>query len=336
MQPMTERKVLITTPWLASGCPTETALRAAGFAVEYAPSLEGASDPAGFDAMIAGTEPVTAESLALAPGLGIIVRTGVGYDNVDLEQATRQGIAVCTTPGANRLSVAELVIGMIFDCARDISGNVASVRAGRWERGSGQEIAGAVLGIVGLGSIGKTVAELARGVGMRVIAADPNVDAHSDIEYRPLDSLLAESDFVSLHVMLTPETRDLIDARTLRLMKPSGYLINTSRGGVVNEQALADAVREGVIAGAALDVLDREPLAQDDPLAGVDGVRITAHIGGATVQSRDRSAESAAEQIVGFFAGTTPVGLVNAEAAPAADAAASSESSEVTTPGGAR
>jgi D-3-phosphoglycerate dehydrogenase/(S)-sulfolactate dehydrogenase len=307
---MTERRVLITTPWLASGCPTETALRAAGFEVEYAPSLDAAVAPQAIDAMIAGTEPVAADALARAARLGIVVRTGVGYDNVDLAQANRQGIAVCTTPGANRLSVAELVIGMIFDCARDISGNIASVREGRWERGSGSEIAGAVLGVVGLGSIGKAVADLARGMGMTVIAADPNVDDQVDIEYRPLDSLLAESDFVSLHVMLTPETRNLIDARSLRLMKPSAYLINTSRGGVVDEQALAAAVREGVIAGAALDVLNREPLGKGDPLAGVDGVRITAHIGGATVQSRERSAESAAMQIVDFFAGEVPVGLV--------------------------
>lgn len=324
---MTERRVLITTPWLAPGCDTEATLRTAGFDVGFAPSLDAAAHPEGIDAMIAGTEPVTADALAAAARLGIVVRTGVGYDNVDIEQADRQGIAVCTTPGANRLSVAELVIGMIFDCARDISGNVAAVRAGRWERGSGNEIAGAVLGVVGLGSIGKAVAALARGMGMTVIAADPNVDDQVDIEYRPLDALLAESDFVTLHVMLTPETRNLIDARALGLMKPSAYLINTSRGGVVDEHALATAVREKVIAGAALDVLNREPLREDDPLAGIDGVRITAHIGGATVQSRERSAQSAAAQIVGFFGGEAPVGLVNTgtRAAP-----------EVTTLGGVR
>lgn len=307
---MTERRVLITTPWLASGCAAEVALRAEGFEVDYAPSLEAATQPHTIDAMIAGTEPVSAEAIARATRLRIIVRTGVGYDNVDLAQSEAQGVAVCTTPGANRMSVAELVLGMIFDCSRDISGNVASVRRGEWDRGSGTEIAGSVLGIVGLGSIGKAVAELARAVGMTVIASDPHHDPNVDVEYRPLDALLREADFVTLHVALTPETRELINAQTLGIMKPTAYLINTSRGGVVDEHALADAVRSGEIAGAALDVLNREPLQPGDPLAGIEGVRITAHIGGATVQSRDRSAESAATQIVGFFAGTTPIGLV--------------------------
>jgi D-3-phosphoglycerate dehydrogenase/(S)-sulfolactate dehydrogenase len=307
---MTERRVLITTPWLASGCAAEVALRAAGFQVDYAPSLATVPEPHTIDAMIAGTEPVEAAAIAQATRLRVIVRTGVGYDNVDLAQSEAQGVAVCTTPGANRMSVAELVLGMIFDCARDISGNVASVRRGEWDRGSGTEIAGSVLGIVGLGSIGKAVAVLARSVGMTVIATDPNHDPSVGIDYRPLDSLLREADFVTLHVALTPETRDLINAETLGIMKPTAYLINTSRGGVVDEQALADAVQGGEIAGAALDVLDHEPLNPDDPLAGVEGVRITAHIGGATVQSRDRSAESAATQIVGFFAGTVPIGLV--------------------------
>lgn len=310
---MTERRALITTPWLDSGCRAELALRAAGFAVEYAPSLATAPGAHTFDAMIAGTEPVDADAIARAERLRIIVRTGVGYDNVDLAQAHAQGVAVCTTPGANRMSVAELVLGMIFDCARDISGNVASVRKGEWDRGSGTEIAGSVLGVVGLGSIGKAVASLARAVGMTVVATDPNRDDSLGIEYLPLESLLREADFVTLHVALTPETQHLINARTLRLMKPTSYLINTSRGGVVDEQALAEAVHSGVIAGAALDVLTREPLQRDDPLAGVDGVRITAHIGGATVQSRERSAESAVDQIIGFFAGTTPVGLVAPE-----------------------
>jgi D-3-phosphoglycerate dehydrogenase/(S)-sulfolactate dehydrogenase len=307
---MTERRVLITTPWLASGCAAEVALRAAGFQVDYAPSLATAPDPHTIDAIIVGTEPVEAAAIARATRLRVIVRTGVGYDNVDLPQSQAQGVAVCTTPGANRMSVAELVLGMIFDCARNISDNVASVRRGEWDRGSGIEIAGSVLGIVGLGSIGKAVAALAQSVGMKVIATDPHHDASVGVDYRPLDSLLREADFVTLHVALTPETRDLINAESLGIMKPTAYLINTSRGGVIDEQALADAVRDGEIAGAALDVLNREPLHPDDPLAGVEGVRITAHIAGATVQSRERSAESAAAQIIGYFEGEAPIGLV--------------------------
>lgn len=312
---MQRRRVLITTPWLSSGCEAEDILRRQGFDVAYADSLGAAERPEAVDAVIAGTEPLTGAQLRSSPRLAFIVRTGVGYDNVDVDAATGGGIAVSTTPGSNRMSVAELVIGLVFDCARQISNNVGAVRAGRWERESGTEIGGAVLGIVGLGSIGKAVARLAQGVGMTVVASDPFIDeeftAAHGIETLPLDVLLRTSDYVTLHMMLSEETHHLIDAASLATMKSSAYLINTSRGGVVDERALAQALRSGRIAGAALDVLEQEPLEPESELRGIDNLLITAHIAGATVESRDRSARSAAEQILDFFSGRPPVGLVN-------------------------
>lgn len=309
------RRVLITTPWLAPGCAIEPELVQAGFEVGYASSLGAWPALADVDAVIAGTEPVTAADLDRAERLRIIVRTGVGYDNIDVAHATGAGIAVSTTPGSNRRSVAELVIGFMIDLARGISGNVASVRSGGWQRTNGREIEGAVLGIVGLGSIGKCVADLALALGMRVVATDPHVDEEfardRGIEVLGIDELLACSDFVSLHLMLTEETRHLIDARRIAFMKPGAYLINTSRGGIVDEAALADALRERRIGGAALDVLEHEPPDAADAIRRVDGLRITAHIGGATTESWARSAVSAAEQIIGFFEAREPIGLVN-------------------------
>ncbi|MFD6697907.1 MULTISPECIES: phosphoglycerate dehydrogenase [unclassified Microbacterium] len=283
--------------------------------MSYAPALEAADDVGQINALIAGTEPVTADALALAPRLRIIVRTGVGYDSVDVDAATAQGVVVCTTPGANRRSVAELVVGQVFNGARRIAQNVAEVRAGRWERRSGREVAGSVLGIVGLGSIGKTVAELALALGMVVVAADPFEDhefaTRTGVRYLPLERLLRESDFVTLHVMLTAESRGLIDEYALSLMKSTAYLINTARGGIVDEVALAAALRSGQLSGAALDVLEEEPLPAGSELSGIDGLSITAHIAGATTESRSRSASSAAEQIIGFFDGVRPAGQVN-------------------------
>lgn len=320
---MADKTVLITTPWLSPGCEIEARLREAGLAVHYAPAIEAFAEPAAVDAVIAGTEPIPAASLALAERLSILVRTGVGYDNVDVAAATERGIAVCVTPGANRLSVAELVIGLIFNCAREISRNAVSVRDGRWDRRSGTEISGATLGVIGLGSIGKTVAELALGLGMRVLAFDPFLDREfldrTGVVAAPLETVLAESDFVTLHVMLTEQSRNMIDAERLALMKPTAHLINTARGGIVDERALADALRDGRIAGAALDVLEEEPPAPGSELLRLDNLLVTAHIAGATVESRDRSARSAAEQIVGFFAGEEPVGLVDPRYASARD-----------------
>lgn len=245
------------------------------------------------------------------------MRTGVGYDNVDVAAATQQGIAVCVTPGANRQSVAEMVMALMLNCARNISGNIAAVRKGRWEQSSGQELHGSTLGLIGLGSIGKAVAELSRAFGMNVIATDPYIDtdftARVGVRDVSLDVLLSESDFVSCHLFLDESTTQLLNAHRLSMMKSTAYLINTSRGGVIDEAALATALERRQLAGAALDVLENEPLSADSPLGRLDSVAITAHIAGATREARRRSGIMAADCVIDALSGGRPHAVVNPE-----------------------
>jgi len=265
--------------------------------------------------MIAGTHPITAEMMDRAPALRVIVRTGVGYDNVDVEAASERSIAVCTTPGANRQAVAEHVFALMLAGARDIPGNLAEVGIGAWTQRSGRELSGATLGIVGFGSIGKFVAVLGRAFGMRVLAYDPYfdgafADAHS-ITQRSLDDLIGEADFITLHLFLDASTRNLIDARALARMKPGAFLVNTARGGIIDEQALAAAVRAGAIGGAGLDVFETEPLSVDSPLLGLPGVVATGHVAGATHEARARSGLLAADIVLAALDGRVIPHVVN-------------------------
>ena len=310
---MADRRVLITTSYLEPGDEIHTMLTDAGCEVSYSrpQDRDGANGLAGalaeVDAVIAGTEPFSAELMDTAGALRIIARTGVGYDSVDLSAAARKGVTVCNTPGANRQSVAELAIGLMLSNARHLVPAAADVEAGNWVQRSGRELSGATLGVIGFGAIGKEVASIATAFGMRVLVCDPALDenfAHSiGAHARPLPELLAESDFVTLHIALTPQTHHLIDGDALAVMKPSAYLINTSRGGVVDERALAGALREERLAGAALDVLEQEPLAADDPLREAPNLVITPHIAGATAEARSRSGHLAATQVIDFLDG---------------------------------
>ncbi|QFU88444.1 phosphoglycerate dehydrogenase [Amycolatopsis sp. YIM 10] len=319
---MTHR-VLLTTAYLEPGGEVDRLLRGAGFETVFAhrggPRLRRVITDV--DAVVAGTDAFTAEVIDAATRLKVFGRCGAGYDNIDVEAATRNGIAVTFTPGANRRSVAEHVLALMLNCARLIPRNLAAVAAGGWDQRSGRELAGATLGIVGLGSIGKTVARLALAIGMRVVAYDPFLDtdfvADTGIEVRSLDGLLAEADFVSLHLFLDDSTRRLIDARALALMKPGAYLINTARGEVVDENALADALEAGHLAGAGLDVVEVEPLPADSRLRRLDNAIVTAHIGAATVEARSRSSLMAARQVIDLLQGRTPENLVNPEYAKA-------------------
>jgi len=311
------RRVLITTPWITAGGEVATQLSAAGFEVAHDSAGRDSGRLAGFDAVIGGTEPFTAAELNAASGLRVLVRTGVGFDNVDLEAASERGIAVGITPGSNRISVAEHVLALMLSCARKIPQSVAAVGEGRWTQPSGTELHGATLGIIGLGSIGKTVARMAAALQMSVIAYDPYLDQafldESGVKAATLDELLAQSDFVTLHIFLDDSTRHLIGDRALRMMKDSAYLINTSRGGVVDEHALGVALREGRLGGAALDVLETEPLPADSPLRTVPDLIITPHTAGATTGARARSGQIAAQSIIDFFAGKPVPGIVNSE-----------------------
>ncbi|MGC5617392.1 phosphoglycerate dehydrogenase [Georgenia sp. Z1491] len=310
---MPHRRVLITTGYLGPGDEIDAMLTTAGCEVSYSRPQDRTDDAhltsalAQADALIAGTDPYGADLIAAAPSLGVIARTGAGYDNIDLAAAGERGIVVCCTPGANSRSVAELAIGLVLACARNIVSSAAQVRDGRWVQASGRQLSGSTLGIVGFGGIGQEVASLARAFGMRVLVHDPVVDesraAELGVEPRDLAELLAESDFVTLHLGLSPATRHLIDADALALMRPDAYLINTARGGIVDERALAGALERGELAGAALDVLETEPMAPDDPLRGAPNLVVVPHVAGATTQARRRSGEMAAAQVIAHLDG---------------------------------
>jgi D-3-phosphoglycerate dehydrogenase len=251
------------------------------------------------DGLICSTDRVTARVLGAAPRLKVIVRTGVGYDTIDVQAASARRIPVCITPGANRISVAELTFALMLSLVRNLLQQLDIVQRGGWKPTMGSELAGKTLGIVGLGQIGKTVAQRARAFEMRVLAADPYPDLDFveayEIVFTSLEQLLGESDFVSLHLFLNEQNRHLIDAERLALLKPTAYLINTARGGIVDGTALFNALQSKRIAGAALDVMDPEPPGYS-PLLGLPNVLITPHIGAATIEYRERSAQMAAER----------------------------------------
>lgn len=311
---MSARDVVITTSYLNPDDEVHEMLVAAGLNVSYSRTQDRGGDLdamaeaiSGAAAVIAGTEPLSAAAIEAARELKVIARTGVGYDNVDVAAARARGVAVCTTPGANADSVAELALGLMIDCARRISESARQVLEGTWQQRSGYELKGATLGIVGLGGIGRRLAVLARAFGMTVIAYDTYFDeafaASHEVSRCSLADLLATSDFVSLHTALTPETRHLIDAAALAMMKPTAILVNTARGGIVDEGALAEALHGGTIGGAALDVLETEPPAADHPLRTAPGCVITPHIAGATFQARARSGALAASQVIEYLRG---------------------------------
>jgi D-3-phosphoglycerate dehydrogenase / 2-oxoglutarate reductase len=264
----------------------------------------------GVDAVIASPEPYTRAVLAQADRLKIIARTGVGYEMVDLDAATRRGILVTITPGANHESVAEYAMALVLALGRGLPWFHASVSAGEWKRLIFAGIRGRTLGIVGLGRIGKAVAERAHAFGLRLIATEAFPDqafvARLGIELVPLPRLLAEADFVTLHTPVTAETRGLINRGTLALMKPTAHLINTARGELVDEQALADALRERRLAGAGLDVFHHEPPA-GSPLLGLENVLYSPHIAGIDSGSLEAMATMAAETVVAVLRGEAPL-----------------------------
>ncbi|MFF2050546.1 phosphoglycerate dehydrogenase [Leifsonia sp. NPDC058194] len=313
--------VLITTAFLLPGDEVDETLRAAGLRTRHEPDLtalpaeERARLLSRVRAIIAGTQPLRADVLEQAPNLEIVVRTGVGYDSVDVATATDRGVPVCVTAGANRQAVAEHVFALMLAVARRVPENIANLAAGSWQQLTGRELRGATLGILGLGSIGKAVAGIARGFGMDVIAYDPYFDAEfavaNGIRRASLDEVVAEADFITLHLFLDDSTRNLIDAGRLAAMKDDAILVNTARGGIVDERALVEAVRDGVIGGAALDVFAAEPLPADSPLLHTPGILATTHVAGATREARGESGRMAAANVIGVLAGQAPQFVVN-------------------------
>ena len=262
------------------------------------------------------------ELLAAGPDLIVVGRAGVGLDNVDIEAATRRGVMVANAPESNIVSAAEHTMAMLLAVARNVPQAHAALVQGRWERSKweGVELFDKVLGVAGLGRIGKLVAQRAAGFGMRIMAYDPYVSEERaramNIELVDLDTLVEQSDFLTIHLPKTKETVGLIDAAAMARAKNSLRIINVARGGIVDEADLADAVKNGVIAGAALDVFSKEPMT-DSPLFGIDGIVVTPHLGASTTEAQDRAGDHIADQINLALAGDFVPYAVNISAADA-------------------
>ena len=249
---------------------------------------------------------------AAGPQLKVISQMAVGYDNIDLAAAAERGIPVGHTPGVLTEATADLAFALLLAAARRIVEGVNYIKAGEWKTWEpetllGADLTGATLGIIGLGRIGRAMARRASGFDMRLIAHDPSASSESatalGVSLVSLDTLLVESDFVSVHTPLTDATRHLINAEALRRMKRTAILINTARGPIVDQQALYAALKEGQIAHAALDVTDPEPIPADDPLLTLPNITIVPHIGSASVRTRNRMAEIAAENLLAGLRG---------------------------------
>jgi D-3-phosphoglycerate dehydrogenase / 2-oxoglutarate reductase len=276
-------------------------LRATGLPVRYAE----ADRPLGEDelvelvrgcwGLIVGVDPVSAAVLDAGP-LQVVVRFGSGTDNVDLEAARRRGVRVAATPGANARSVAELAIGLLLALARHLVLHDREVRSGSWSRHTGIELAGRRLGVVGYGAVGRQVAGIARAIGMEVAATDPMV-READVPLVDLETLLAASDAVTLHAPLADDTRGMIGAAELGRMQRQALLINTSRGGLVDERALAEALAAGRIRGAAFDTFEREP-PEGSRLLELDNFVASPHAGGATVEAVTRAGIAAVRALL--------------------------------------
>lgn len=288
-------RCLISTSSFGTQTPASIAqLQAAGFEIRLNPfgrklrkkeTLELYSQA---DVVIAGVEEIDREVLENSPRLKVISRCGIGVDSVDLDEARRRGIPVLVTPEPPALAVSELAVGMIFALARGICAANAAIRRGEWKPFLGAQIAGKTLGVIGLGRVGAKVARLMNAAGMAVCAYDPlpklelTSQLHAALD--GFDAVLDKADFVTLHVPLLPETRRLMDARRLRQMKPGSFLINTARGGIVDESALFESLESGHLAGAALDVFEEEPY--EGPLRGLPNVILTAHMGSYAREAR--------------------------------------------------
>jgi len=269
----------------------------------------GARDAEGLLCLL--TDRIDAAFLEGCPRLRVISSCSVGLDHVDLEAATRRGIPVGYTPGVLAETTADLAFALLLAAARRIVEADGFLREGRWtwehrwdpDGFLGRDVYGATLGVIGLGAIGRAVAARARGFGMRVLGWSRTPRELEGVEPVELSELLAEAQFVSVHVALTPETRGLLDAAALARMREDAILVNTARGGIVDEAALAAALRGGRLAAAALDVFAREPLDPASPLLDAPNLVLTPHIGSASVATRSRMAELAVENLVAGLEG---------------------------------
>lgn len=269
-----------------------------------------------YDALIVGVEKITKAVIEGSKKLRVVAKHGAGFDNIDVEAASRKGIVVTNAPGTNSDAVADLTIGLFLSLARKIPFADRSVKESGWLRIVGFQINGKVLGIIGLGQIGKRVAKRALGFDMRILAYDVIKDEtfaqKRGVTFVSLDEVLRESDFVSIHVPLNTSTRRMIGERELGLMKKEAFLVNISRGDIVDEEALYQALKEGKIGGAALDVFSSEP-PKGNPLLALDNLISTPHMGAYTYDALRETGMVCAREIIDFFEGRRPQFVVNPE-----------------------
>jgi len=267
------------------------------------------------------SDKIDAEVFNAAPKLKIVAQLAVGFDNIDIAEATRRGIYVTNTPEVLTDTTADFAWALLMAVARRVAEADKYVRTGQWKVSwhpamlAGRDVHSATIGIVGAGRIGYAVAKRAKGFDMKILFYDvvprPEIEKDLGAKKVDMDTLLKESDFVSIHVPLMKETHHLINAEKFKLMKKTAYLINNSRGPVVDEKALYEALKKGQIAGAGLDVFEQEPTPLDNPLLKLDNVVVAPHISSASLETRSKMAEMVAENLIAFFQGKKPPNLVN-------------------------
>ena len=301
-------EVLVTAPRLEA--PGLELLQRAGCRVTFVdggrPETERLLASRPFDGLLSRFVPISATAIASCPTLRVISRAAAGHDIIDVGAATARGIPVMTAAGANAQSVAEFAVGLMLAVARDIPGHDRRTHSGGWERSRlGLELHGRRLALVGYGGIARAVARIALAIGMRVAAWTPRLsgDLGSVERAESLHDLLRDVDVVSLHAPLTAETRGMMGAAELRLLAPGAILVNTARGGLIEERALAAALRAERLRGAALDVRVTEPPGEETPLAGVPRLLLTPHMGAATTVARGATARMAAENLLAVLEG---------------------------------
>lgn len=313
-------KVLVTARSFAKSPEAKAVLTQAGYEIQFNPfdrplvENELIELIKGMDALVAGMDEVTDKVMeAGLPTLKIIAKHGVGYNTIDVAAANRRGIPVTITPGANNKSVAELAMGLMLSVARHTATMDKIVRNGGWNRITGNELGGKTLGVVGMGSIGSEVAKRAAAFDMKIVAYDvyPRQDLVDQygVSYLPLQEVITQADFLSLHAPSLPETVGMINRETLQQMKKNAILINTARGDLVVEEDLIAALTDGTIAGAGLDTFANEPV-QDKRLFNLDNVVMTPHAGANTHEAVTRMGVMAAEEVVRVLSGQAPINTV--------------------------
>ena len=269
-----------------------------------------------FDALMVGLDVITPEIMGAGERLKIVARFGIGVDTVDVEAATKLGIVVTNTPGASKIGVAELTVGLMFCLARQLPQHHARTKIGSWDRSIGFELFGKTLGVVGLGQIGKEVARRGACLGMQVMACDIDWDedfaGRHGIDRVPFEEVLSHADFVSLHVPATSDTVGLMAENQLAMMKPGAMLINAARGTLVDEDALYRSLKSGHLGGAALDVYEEEP-PRESPLLELKNLIFSPHLGGETRESQENYSRMCMENVRDFLRGEEPPNIVNPE-----------------------